>query len=175
METNTTHVVLPRDPQAGVRPVPIPGQVISVILSFAAITVLTMFMSTSRPAAVLVDQCRLTFIFLSFSAQRFLVIRSWTRLPFVVWRKLFRSLIKHWTLSRVEADQNVAVVFAIYLDSYLFVVTTALLQHSFGVNSSSEICEGAILLCLVCYVTSKVSFVAFCVAREVLLTSNDRS
>ena len=33
------------EPQEGVKAVPIPGQVISVVLSFAAITVLTMFMS----------------------------------------------------------------------------------------------------------------------------------
>jgi hypothetical protein len=44
MEMGTVDV-FSRDPQAGVRPVPIPGQAISVVLSFAAITVLTMFMS----------------------------------------------------------------------------------------------------------------------------------
>lgn len=50
-----------------------------------------------------------------------------------------------------------AVVFAIYIDSTLFVVVTAILQQIFGVNSSYAMCHGAILLCLVCYVTSKVS------------------
>ncbi|OTA06836.1 hypothetical protein A9Z42_0076310 [Trichoderma parareesei] len=47
------------------------------------------------------------------------------------------------------------VVFAIYADSYVFVVATAVLQHSLGVNSSYGICEAAIILCLVCYVTTK--------------------
>lgn len=49
------------------------------------------------------------------------------------------------------------VVFAIYTDSYCFVFATAILQHSLGVNSSIHTCEGAILLCLVCYVTTKVN------------------
>ncbi|TFB04933.1 hypothetical protein CCMA1212_002820 [Trichoderma ghanense] len=71
--------------------VPLPGQVISVTISLAATTVLTLFL----------------------------------------------------------------MVFAIYLDSYAFVVATAVLQHSLGVNSSYGICEAAIILCLVCYVTTK--------------------
>lgn len=50
-----------------------------------------------------------------------------------------------------------AVVFAIYIDSMLFVIVTAILQQIFGVNSSYAMCHGAILLCLVCYVTTKVS------------------
>lgn len=49
-----------------------------------------------------------------------------------------------------------AVVFAIYVDSYCFVFATAMLQHAFGVNRNLTICRGAILLCLVCYVTTKV-------------------
>lgn len=40
--------VFTRDPRPGVRPVPITGQVISVVLSFTAITVLSMFMSKTR-------------------------------------------------------------------------------------------------------------------------------
>ncbi|KHN94015.1 uncharacterized protein MAM_08144 [Metarhizium album ARSEF 1941] len=48
-----------------------------------------------------------------------------------------------------------AVVFAIYIDSYLFVFATAILQQSVGVNSSLSTCEGAILLCLACYVSTK--------------------
>jgi hypothetical protein len=48
------------------------------------------------------------------------------------------------------------VVFAIYIDSYAFVFATSILQHSLGVNSNLLICRGAILLCLACYVTTKV-------------------
>ncbi|KAH6610164.1 hypothetical protein Trco_000184 [Trichoderma cornu-damae] len=82
--------------------VPLPGQVISVMLSLAATTFLTLFLT-----------------------QRILVIKAWGRLPPVVW-----------------------LVFAIYADSYVFVIATAVLQHSLGVNSSFGICEAAIILCL---------------------------
>lgn len=55
-----------------------------------------------------------------------------------------------------STDIDRAVVFAIYTDSYAFVFATAMLQHSFGVNSNLRTCDSAILLCLVCYVTTKV-------------------
>ncbi|UNI19552.1 hypothetical protein JDV02_005732 [Purpureocillium takamizusanense] len=93
--------------------IPKAGQVMSIILSLAAATVLT-----------------------SFLAQRFLAIKTWRRLPLVVW-----------------------LVFAIYIDSYAFVFATATLQHAFGVNASQATCEGAILLCLVCYVTTKFIYI----------------
>ncbi|OAQ72995.2 hypothetical protein VFPPC_12906 [Pochonia chlamydosporia 170] len=47
------------------------------------------------------------------------------------------------------------MVFAIYTDSYVFVFASAMLQHSIGVNSSLRTCDSAILICLVCYVTTK--------------------
>jgi hypothetical protein len=69
---------------------------------------------------------------------------AYVRMPAVVdyrWWHLFNSR---------------AVVFLIYLDSYLFVFATAVLQFGIGVDSALGICEAAILLCLVCYVTTKV-------------------
>ncbi|KND94298.1 hypothetical protein TOPH_01014 [Tolypocladium ophioglossoides CBS 100239] len=103
----------PTDPPISTRrggpSVPLPGQVTSMVLSLAATTVLTLFLT-----------------------QRILAIRAWSRLPLVVW-----------------------LVFAIYTDSYLFVFATAMLQHSFGVNSNLGTCDSAILLCLACYVTTK--------------------
>jgi hypothetical protein len=57
----------------------------------------------------------------------------------------------------IDADRD-TVVFAIYADSFLFVFATAVLQFGFGVNQSIYICQSAILLCLVCYVTTKVCF-----------------
>ncbi|KOS22961.1 hypothetical protein ESCO_003616 [Escovopsis weberi] len=74
-----------------------------------------------------------TTVLTLFFTQRGLAIKNWGRLPFVVW-----------------------LVFAIYLDSYLFVFATAILQHSLGVNTSFAICEAAILLCLLFYVTTKI-------------------
>ncbi|KAM6477751.1 hypothetical protein HDV62DRAFT_401266 [Trichoderma sp. SZMC 28011] len=119
---------------AGAR-VPLPGQIISVMLSLAATTVLTLFLSKAAPWVVPLplfcsDMKELNAV--SILAQRVLVIKAWNRLPPVVW-----------------------LVFAIYVDSYLFVIATAVLQHSLGVNSSYGICEAAIFLCLVCYVTTK--------------------
>lgn len=55
------------------------------------------------------------------------------------------------------AEGGGLVVLAIYLDSYVFVFATAMLQHTYGVNASLQACDSAILLCLVCYVTTKVS------------------
>ncbi|CAG9938988.1 unnamed protein product, partial [Clonostachys rosea f. rosea IK726] len=81
--------------------------------------------------SVLITMVALTAI-TSFITQRTLAIKAWARLPYIVW-----------------------LVFAINIDSYLFVFTTALLQHAFGVNYSKQLCEGAILLCLACYVTTK--------------------
>ncbi|KID91563.1 hypothetical protein MGU_01533 [Metarhizium guizhouense ARSEF 977] len=48
------------------------------------------------------------------------------------------------------------MVFAIYTDSYIFVFASAMLQHSIGLNASLRTCDSAILICLVCYVTTKV-------------------
>ncbi|KAF3342562.1 hypothetical protein VD0002_g6857 [Verticillium dahliae] len=89
---------------------PLAGIVFSVIICLASITVISAFLT-----------------------QRFIAIKVWKRLPFVVW-----------------------LVFLIYIDSYLFVFVTGLLQFALGVNTSFSICDGAILLCLVCYVTTKV-------------------
>ncbi|KAK1754568.1 hypothetical protein QBC47DRAFT_402982 [Echria macrotheca] len=71
----------------------------------------------------------------SFLTQRFLAVKIWARLPFVQW-----------------------LVFAIYADSFLFVFATAILQFGFGVDESISVCEAAILLCLVCYVTTKLIY-----------------
>jgi hypothetical protein len=59
------------------------------------------------------------------------------------------------------------VVFAIYVDSWLFVFATAVLQFGFGVDSALSICEAAILLCLVFYVTTKVFIYLFLVEKVV--------
>lgn len=79
-----------------------------------------------------------------FLTQRVLAIKFWRRLPPVVW-----------------------LVFAIYIDSYMFVVATAILQHSLGVNSGFGICEAEIILCLACYVTTKIFIYLFLVEKAV--------
>ncbi|TDZ66011.1 hypothetical protein CTRI78_v003326 [Colletotrichum trifolii] len=57
------------------------------------------------------------------------------------------------------------VVLLVYIDSYLFVFVTAVLQFALGVNTNIQICDGAILLCLVCYITTKVLIYLFLVEK----------
>lgn len=61
-----------------------------------------------------------------------------------------------------EADTSLlfftsTVVVAVYVDSFLFVFVTAILKYGLGVNSAYAVCDAAILLCLVGYVSTKVS------------------
>ncbi|KAK0613800.1 hypothetical protein B0T14DRAFT_285979 [Immersiella caudata] len=84
----------------------------------------------------------------SFLTQRLLVVKQWRRLPWVQW-----------------------LVFAIYADSFLFVFATAILQFGFGVNTTIYICQSAILLCLVCYVTTKVLIYLFLVEKAYIIRS----
>ncbi|KAL2675021.1 hypothetical protein Neosp_011201 [[Neocosmospora] mangrovei] len=70
------------------------------------------------------------------------------------------------TLAAVTALSAFLFVFAIYIDSYCFVFATALLQQVFGVNTNYNICHGAILLCLVCYVTTKIYIIRSSTVRR---------
>lgn len=49
------------------------------------------------------------------------------------------------------------VVLALYVDSFAFVFGTAFLKFGIGLERSPTACDGAILLCLVAYVSTKVS------------------
>ncbi|TEA17808.1 hypothetical protein C8034_v012227 [Colletotrichum sidae] len=77
-----------------------------------------------------------------FLAQRGAALKQWRMMPFVVW-----------------------LVLLVYIDSYLFVFVTAVLQFALGVNTNIQICDGAILLCLVCYITTKVLIYLFLVEK----------
>jgi len=57
------------------------------------------------------------------------------------------------------------LIIFIYGDSFLFVLFTGVLSHGLGVNTSPQICEGAILLCLICYVSTKVMIYYFLVEK----------
>lgn len=48
------------------------------------------------------------------------------------------------------------MIFGIFIDSWLFVFSSTVLQASFGLNSGIKACDAGILLCLVCYLSSKV-------------------
>ncbi|PHH65107.1 hypothetical protein CDD81_3238 [Ophiocordyceps australis] len=92
-----------------------------------------------------------TTVLTLFLTQRALAITSWSRLPLVVW-----------------------VVFLIYADSYLFVFATAMLQHAFGINTNQRTCDSAILLCLVCYVTTKLIYL-FLVEKAHIIRGTPKS
>lgn len=66
---------------------------------------------------------------------------------------------------------QITVVLAVYIDSYLFVFVTAVLQFALGVNKNVQICDGAILLCLVCYLSTKVLIYLFLVEKAVRISN----
>ncbi|KAK3988127.1 hypothetical protein QBC44DRAFT_351305 [Cladorrhinum sp. PSN332] len=86
----------------------------------------------------------------AFLTQRYLAVKVWSRLPFVQW-----------------------IVFAIYADSFLFVFATGILQFGFGVGYSMSVCESAILLCLACYVTTKLIYI-FLVEKAFIIRSGTK-
>ncbi|KAI0137309.1 hypothetical protein BJ170DRAFT_711411 [Xylariales sp. AK1849] len=86
----------------------------------------------------------------SFLTQRFLAIKAWRKVPFIVW-----------------------LVLSIYADSWLFVFITAVLKHGMGLNTSYGLCSSAILLCLVCYVTTKMVYL-FLVERAFIVRNGTK-
>ncbi|KAH8896531.1 hypothetical protein GQ53DRAFT_818812 [Thozetella sp. PMI_491] len=71
----------------------------------------------------------------SFLTQKILSVKSWQRLPPGLW-----------------------LVFAIYGDSLIFVFATEILRNGLGIDSNLAVCDAAILLCLVFYVSSKLIY-----------------
>ncbi|OCK74406.1 hypothetical protein K432DRAFT_409888 [Lepidopterella palustris CBS 459.81] len=61
------------------------------------------------------------------------------------------------------------LIIAIYIDSTLFVFVTAIISKGLGINDSRQICEGAILLCLICYMTTKVLIYFFLVEKAYII------
>ncbi|KAG9702149.1 hypothetical protein KCU69_g6860, partial [Aureobasidium melanogenum] len=66
-----------------------------------------------------------------------------------------------------------ALIIAIYVDSFLFIFCTAVLSKAFSLNQSAGICDGAILLCLLCYMTTKIMIYYFLVEKvHIIRTTN---
>ncbi|EUC27088.1 hypothetical protein COCCADRAFT_78797, partial [Bipolaris zeicola 26-R-13] len=61
------------------------------------------------------------------------------------------------------------VIIVIYSDSALFIFATAIVVNGFGINSSQGICEGGILLCLICYMSTKVMIYYFLVEKAYIV------
>ncbi|KAH6622851.1 hypothetical protein F5144DRAFT_632284 [Chaetomium tenue] len=110
---------------------------------------------SSEPLSGLVISVALSMLSISalsaFTTQRYLAVKTWKQLPFVQW-----------------------LVFAIYTDSFMFVFATAVLQFGFGAGYSSAACETAILLCLICYVTTKVLIYLFLVEKAYIIRSSNK-
>ncbi|KAI0601856.1 hypothetical protein F4775DRAFT_356628 [Biscogniauxia sp. FL1348] len=105
---------------------------------------------TPEPSAGAISGIILSIISISvlssFLTQRTLAVSSWRRLPFIVW-----------------------VVYAIFVDSWLFVLVTAILHYGLGFNSHPNVCSAAIFLCLVCYVTTKILIYLFLVEKAFII------
>lgn len=78
-------------------------------------------------------------------------IRAWRRLPYVVW-----------------------LLFFIYTDSYVFVVASTLVQYGIDINTSLAVCDAAILICLVFYVTTKIAIYLFLVEKAHIIRSTTK-
>ena len=77
-------------------------------------------------------------------------INNWSKLPITLW-----------------------LVIVIYVDSYIFVFITAVFKD-YGVNASFDICQGAILLCLACYLTTKVLIYIFLVEKAYIIRGSTK-
>ena len=82
--------------------------------------------------------------------RRMQTIKNWSKLPITLW-----------------------LVIVIYIDSYIFVFITAVFKD-YGVNASFDICQGAILLCLACYLTTKVLIYVFLVEKAYIIRGSTK-
>lgn len=64
------------------------------------------------------------------------------------------------------------LILTIFVDSWMFVFSSTVLQASFGLNSSPKACDAGILLCLVCYLSSKVLIYLFLVEKVFIIRGN---
>lgn len=85
------------------------------------------------------------------TARRIQNVRDWSKLPLVCWCRLFNAN------SYPRAHVALVILF-IYTDSIVFVAGTVILSNGYGVDSSKSMCAKAVLLCLGCYMTTKVSW-----------------
>ncbi|KAH7327186.1 hypothetical protein BKA65DRAFT_63729 [Rhexocercosporidium sp. MPI-PUGE-AT-0058] len=79
---------------------------------------------------------------------------------------------------RIQATKNWAkipltrwLILAIYFDSIIFIFVTSILEHSFGLNLNMTICSSAILLCLICYMSTKILIYYFLVEKVYIIRS----
>ncbi|KAI1373724.1 hypothetical protein F4677DRAFT_461868 [Hypoxylon crocopeplum] len=116
------------------------GTIVSVVLSFCACSILSCFLG-----------------------QRVLAVKSWFHLPFIAWGRF--SELNHLVAdnstkkSANRKSPSSSVVLGIYTDSWVFVFGTAIIDYGMGLDSNRGVCSVAILLCLFCYVSTKVRLI----------------
>ncbi|KAI5803256.1 hypothetical protein EDC01DRAFT_612002 [Geopyxis carbonaria] len=66
------------------------------------------------------------------------------------------------------------LIIGIFVDSWMFVFSSTVLQGSFGLNSSQGACDAGILLCLVCYLSSKVRLIYLFLVEKVFIIRGNR-
>lgn len=69
----------------------------------------------------------------------------------------------------MEPSAKSTVILLIYIDSMVFIMGSAILAHGFGVDSSKATCTQAVVLCLACYMTTKVFIYYFLVERAFII------
>ncbi|KAJ4334342.1 hypothetical protein N0V95_009191 [Ascochyta clinopodiicola] len=79
------------------------------------------------------------------------------------------GMAQDYTPAEVPTPGQVIIVLMIYVDSTLFVLGSAIIVHGLGINSSRGVCEGGILLCLICYMTTKILIYYFLVERAYIV------
>ncbi|RVD88110.1 uncharacterized protein DFL_002306 [Arthrobotrys flagrans] len=66
------------------------------------------------------------------------------------------------------------LVLGVYLDSWLFVFSSTVLNVAFGLRSSITACNASILLCLICYLTTKIIIYFFLVEKVYIIRSKHK-
>jgi hypothetical protein len=95
--------------------------IVTILLVLLGTTVLTYCFSTAR-------------LIMLITAVRIHSVESWSRLTYTKWR-----------IQDIERSNE--VVLAVYVDSYLFITSQAILQIGVGLQSNDHSCEYVSLLC----------------------------
>ncbi|KAK7921114.1 hypothetical protein PG985_009136 [Apiospora marii] len=113
---------------------PLAGEVWGLLISLAALVGLTAFLT-----------------------QRYLAVKVWKKIPFVIWSKYLILPFLARDRQHVDTWRRRTAVFAVLVDSWVFVFATIILSHGSGVNwADRKNCSAAIIICLTLYVITKL-------------------
>ncbi|KAK8006420.1 hypothetical protein PG991_012717 [Apiospora marii] len=113
---------------------PLAGEVWGLLISLAALVGLTAFLT-----------------------QRYLAVKVWKKIPFVIWSKYLILPFLARDRQHVDTWRRRTAVFAVLVDSWVFVFATIILSHGSGVNwADRKNCSAAIIICLTLYVITKI-------------------